>query len=231
MGFLILSGCVLPPWPIGAPAPTYGEGEETSDQDEDSDNEDTGLEDEDSDEDDAASDDDDDSLNLNDQDGDGWADEDDCDDNDPSVHPGADEVHCDGIDNDCDDQLACNLCEAEARLSLSLTPGDYQYGGSLTLDSLVDENFSPGNYYFDVYAVETLAIGFLDVSLTSAAFRPHLEIRDSSCEVLSEDSPLLSDTAWLFTGVQPGDSFYVVAGSNYPDQVGTYSIGLSVTGL
>ena len=69
------------------------------------------------------------------------------------------------------------------------------------------------------------------MSLTSAAFRPHLELRDSSCDVIASDSPLLSDTAWLFTGAQTGDYFYVVAGANYPDQVGTYSMGLSVTGL
>ncbi len=36
-----------------------------------------------------------------DEDGDGWAACEDCDDANPEVHPGADEL-CDGIDNDCD---------------------------------------------------------------------------------------------------------------------------------
>ncbi len=37
-----------------------------------------------------------------DDDADGWAvDEGDCDDSDPAVNPGVDEI-CDGIDNDCD---------------------------------------------------------------------------------------------------------------------------------
>jgi hypothetical protein len=39
-----------------------------------------------------------------DQDGDGYTDEQDCDDSDPAVHPGADEV-CDEVDNDCDGRV------------------------------------------------------------------------------------------------------------------------------
>ncbi len=38
-----------------------------------------------------------------DNDGDGYLDTVDCDDNDPDVNPGADEVPYDGVDNDCDD--------------------------------------------------------------------------------------------------------------------------------
>ncbi len=46
-----------------------------------------------------------------DQDGDGWSsDRGDCDDDDPEVHPGAEEVCGDGVDNNCnDDQDGCGL--------------------------------------------------------------------------------------------------------------------------
>ncbi len=36
-----------------------------------------------------------------DDDGDGWSNDDDCDDGNPSVHPGATEICDDGLDNDC----------------------------------------------------------------------------------------------------------------------------------
>ncbi|MCB9743212.1 MAG: FG-GAP repeat protein [Alphaproteobacteria bacterium] len=46
-----------------------------------------------------------------DADGDGYAVEEDCDDADPAVHPGAEEV-CDGADNDCDGQVDVGAVDA-----------------------------------------------------------------------------------------------------------------------
>ena len=40
-----------------------------------------------------------------DADGDGWEEDDDCDDSDPDVNPGADEDCEDGVDNDCDEHV------------------------------------------------------------------------------------------------------------------------------
>ena len=47
---------------------------------------------------------DDDSHGPVDQDGDGWTDDEDCDDNNPFVNPGAEE-ECDGVDNDCNEDV------------------------------------------------------------------------------------------------------------------------------
>ena len=41
---------------------------------------------------------------LQDLDGDGFFSDEDCDDNDPQVYPGVDEI-CDGFDNNCDGQV------------------------------------------------------------------------------------------------------------------------------
>lgn len=55
---------------------------------------------------------------LSDADGDGFTiDDGDCDDHNPSVNPGEDEVCLDGLDNDCDDSTdVCSLSGVENKI-------------------------------------------------------------------------------------------------------------------
>ena len=50
---------------------------------------------------------------LVDEDGDGFLSDDDCDDGDINVYPGADEI-CDGFDNNCNDQIVWVLSTSGA---------------------------------------------------------------------------------------------------------------------
>ncbi len=60
---------------------------------------------------------------IEDGDSDGWLEGEDCDDADPAVHPEADEICDDGVDNDCDGALDGDDvdCEEPARRRAGLS--------------------------------------------------------------------------------------------------------------
>jgi hypothetical protein len=75
-------------------------------------------------------------LFVVDNDGDGVEAEQDCDDSDPNVYPGADEVWDDGIDQDCDG--VADVEDADCSADLAVTFPD---GTTTTLDGCVDWAF------------------------------------------------------------------------------------------
>ena len=99
--------------------------------------------------------DDDDDDDVEDADGDGWRIDEDCDDSDPAVHPGATEV-CNGQDDDCDGQIDENATQhwyddvdgdsfgdpATAVAACEGLPGQVTVGGDCD-DS--DPNVHPGS--------------------------------------------------------------------------------------
>ena len=71
---------------------------------------------------------------VDDADGDGFAADEDCDDADPDVHPGADE-HCDGVDEDCDDEVDEDAVDASTWYADSDGDG---YGDELAVVAACD---------------------------------------------------------------------------------------------
>ena len=101
---LFLASCLLSGCPANDDDTTADDDDTTADDDDtaaDDDDDDTADDDDTTDDDDDTTADDDDTA---DEDGDGVNAGVDCDDNDPAVHPFADEL-CDGFDNDCDDLI------------------------------------------------------------------------------------------------------------------------------
>ncbi|MBI4847071.1 MAG: Ig-like domain-containing protein [Nitrospirae bacterium] len=86
----------------------------------------------------------------NDKDGDGYisvsAGGNDCDDNDPAIHPGAVEV-CDGVDNNCNGQID----EAPANTKVILLYHETEFVGGLWRYDYIFSNTSADTYLYKVF--------------------------------------------------------------------------------
>jgi hypothetical protein len=111
---------------------------------------------------------DDDSAAAGDADGDGWsASAGDCDDADASIHPGADETLCDGVDSDCDGSGEAVVAVVDGMEFQSLASATT----ATTQGSVVE--ICPGTYTEQLYFNQTC-----DFTLTSFSGDPADTILD-----------------------------------------------------
>ena len=133
----LLGGCNVGLWDMEDP-------QDATLPDDDDDDASTDDDNASSDDDDAAPDDDDGFPTETDNDGDGWPEDEDCDDWRPDVYPGAVEVACDGVDNDCDGQYLADDQDND---------GD-GYSPCLGDCDDTDANFGPGAWEIECDALD-----------------------------------------------------------------------------
>ena len=163
-------------------------------------------------------------------DGDGYPIGLDCDDSNPEVNPGATEVPCDGIDNDCDDVSPCHPCsQGEAVDVGALGPGSYEWIGSLSND---DQVYGiNGTYLFDVYRIVASTSGLYTFDLESAEFDAYLEMYNATCDLASSnDDGGTGSNANLGLFVFEGDILHIVTSSAESLETGGYTLSLFAIG-
>ena len=180
----LLAGC-LPPWPVGEAEPVWP----------DEDGDDVAVLDDDDaapDDDDSTLDDDDDDIIDDDDsgpvdaDGDGFGVDQDCDDGDPEIHPGATDLPCDGVDSDCDGVSSCQPCQQGTVLELgTVTLGTHDLVGSLAAGDQI--HGLEEDRYFDVVRFTTGVMGLHNFDLISSEFDAYLILYQDDCVQLAAD--------------------------------------------
>jgi len=178
--------------------------------------------DDDVEDDDSAADDDvtgdDDSAPTDDIDGDGWTGvQGDCDDTDPSIHPGADESLCDGVDSDCDGfgEDAAAVVDGMEFANITAGLGAVQDGGTLQV--------CPGIHYGQLSIAR-------DMTLTSFSGDPDDTILDGQeAETVVYIGQDVSGVISLLT-IQKGLGQPWVAGDYYGGGIMSFASTLTVEG-
>ncbi len=225
---LIGGGCLLPQDQTGDDdtRPGGGGDDDTGDDDTGDDDDMTPPDDDDTGDDDTGDDDtgdDDDFTSGGDEDHDGYTTEEgDCDDHNPAIYPGADDI-CDAFDNDCDgrlneDSLGYDMFEPNDQNGHDL--GDLS-GASDTIDSFIHEPDDEDHFLF--YLVDGW-IDWFDLVLDLSAVPQGVD--------LALELYLVDDADHNYVGLVgsaddggPGDAEYLdYDGSYWGDDSGTYEV-------
>ena len=205
MMLVVLAGAGCDQTVIGAPDPTPT----VPDDDDGADDDDST-----SDDDDATGDDDD--AGPVDADGDGFLQGDDCDDTDPTVHPGAKEL-CDAVDNDCDGAIDEMKPVDPGPATTLAVIGDFGNGGfnEGVVASMVD-GWSPAyivtvgdNNYPDG---ELLTIDF-NIGCFYAAYIGNYQGFCGTGSTTNRFWPALGNHDWKTPGAQPHIDYFTLPGN------------------
>ncbi len=243
LALLFLLACLaacLEPWPIGDPRPGMvrtddddaddddaTDDDDAADDDDAVDDDDT-VDDDDVVDDDDAVDDDDTTPDPNDLDGDGYAPPEDCDETNPDINPGAYEIQCNHIDDDCDGTSDCDLCsEAVGILDLPAASEDWDTEDSVLGQYPWMQYGVTGPYYYETWSFYLPYLASAGIAVSSEEFDAYLEIRDSSCTLThSDDNSGSGSGSWIVLTSLWGGQFYIVASSAGPLESGSYQVGV-----
>ena len=254
---LLLPGC-LEPWPIGDPRPGLRGDDDDGDDDDSGDDDDATGDDDDStgddddsagddddatgddddstgddddttgDDDDATGDDDDSTPPPIDADNDGYPLGTDCDDTDASINPGATDVHCDAIDQDCSGADICDICGGAVPLAASNIPGFVTSAPGFLgpPDQIYVAGADSNQYFFVAYELALPTLGTIELQYGSSSFPVWLEEWDAGCTTRQQFAGAEDAFSTTMDFIGLGGTVWIILSSYEPLDTGSYTFDI-----